>query len=91
MNDRTASVATATADGPPEGRVLELLGLFGAPDACAAELLCDRHPAEAVAFTVVEADLSATDLTYGELRRDSAGSRPHSPTWGSGPATRSPP
>ncbi|MFI6436384.1 AMP-binding protein [Streptomyces sp. NPDC050759] len=72
MNERSTSVVTATAGGPPEDRVRELLGLFGAPDACAAELLCDRHPADAVAFTVVEADLSATDLTYGDLRRDSA-------------------
>ncbi|WP_406222134.1 AMP-binding protein [Streptomyces canus] len=72
MNDRSAWVATATAGGPSESRVRELLGLFGAPDACAAELLCDRHPADVVAFTVVDADLSATDLTYGELRRDSA-------------------
>ncbi|MFJ9085531.1 AMP-binding protein [Streptomyces sp. NPDC102384] len=34
--------------------------------------MCDRHPADAVAFTVIEADLSARDLTFGELRRDSA-------------------
>ncbi|WAL74663.1 AMP-binding protein [Kitasatospora sp. YST-16] len=53
-------------------RVRELLSRFDSPGACAAELLCDRHPADAVAFTVVEADLSARDLTYGELRRDSA-------------------
>jgi acetyl-CoA synthetase len=53
-------------------RVAELLAEYGAADVCAAELLCDRHPAEAVAFTVVEADLSARDLTYGELRRESA-------------------
>ncbi|ROO87546.1 acetyl-CoA synthetase [Actinocorallia herbida] len=43
------------------------LARFGAPDARAAELLCDGHPAEAVAFTVIEPDLSARDLTYGEL------------------------
>ncbi|SEB58604.1 AMP-binding protein [Streptomyces melanosporofaciens] len=53
-------------------RVRELLARFGSPEACAAELLCDRHPADAVAFTVVEADLSARDFTFGELRRDSA-------------------
>lgn len=72
MNERSASVVTAGVDGPPAGRVRELLGLFGAPDACAAELLCDRHPADAVAFTVVEEDLTATELTYADLRRDSA-------------------
>ncbi|MCC9204149.1 AMP-binding protein [Arthrobacter sp. zg-Y769] len=36
-----------------------------------AALLCDRHPVDAVAFTVIEQDLSATDLTYGELREGS--------------------
>ncbi len=53
-------------------RVSELLAVYGAPGANAAELLCDRHPAGDVAFTVVEADLSAHDLTYGHLRRESA-------------------
>jgi acetyl-CoA synthetase len=53
-------------------RVEQLLAVYAAPDASAAELLCDRHPADAVAFTVVEADLSATDLTYGHLRAESA-------------------
>ncbi|WBO69010.1 AMP-binding protein [Streptomyces camelliae] len=72
MNEGSSSVVTATADGPPTDRVRELLDLFGVPDACAAGLLCDRHPADSVAFTVVEKDLTATDLTYGELRRDSA-------------------
>ncbi|WP_434613384.1 AMP-binding protein [Arthrobacter sp. A5] len=54
-----------------EERVRELLDIFEAPGACAAELLCDRHPAEAVAFTIVQADLSHKDLTYGELREKS--------------------
>ncbi|MFI6961768.1 AMP-binding protein [Streptomyces sp. NPDC050255] len=53
-------------------RIRELLARFGSPEASVAELLCDRHPADAVAFTVVEADLSARDLTFGELRRESA-------------------
>ncbi|MFG3257298.1 AMP-binding protein [Streptomyces sp. NPDC048172] len=53
-------------------RVRELMSYSGSPRACAAELLCDRHPADAVAFTVVEADLSSRDLTYGTLRRESA-------------------
>ncbi|MCP2287486.1 AMP-binding protein [Nocardia amikacinitolerans] len=55
-----------------DARVRELLEGYDGPEACAAELLCDRHPADRVAFTVVEADLSATDLTYGELRERSA-------------------
>lgn len=53
-------------------RISELLARYDRPDADAADLLCDRHPAGAVAFTVVEADLSAHDLTYGHLRRESA-------------------
>lgn len=53
-------------------RVQELLERYDTVDACAARLLCDDHPADAVAFTVVDADLTATDLTYGELRERSA-------------------
>ncbi|MER6710266.1 AMP-binding protein [Streptomyces sp. NPDC006129] len=66
--------ARESSPGPasPEHRVRELLALFDSPDACAAELLCDRHPEGAVAFTIVDADLSAEDLTYGQLRRESA-------------------
>ena len=60
------------ADASPEQRVQELIGEYSGPGACAADLLCDRHPAEAVAFTVVEPDLSSRDLTYGELREGSA-------------------
>ncbi|MGI5217222.1 AMP-binding protein [Nocardia sp. CA-290969] len=52
----------------PNARVRELLDTYDRADACAAELLCDRHPADSVAFTVIESDLSAADLTYGELR-----------------------
>ena len=37
------------------------------PDACAAHLLCDRWPADAVAFRFVAEDMSAVDLTFGEL------------------------
>lgn len=54
-----------------DARVAELLDQYDTADACAAELLCDRHPAEAVAFTVIEDDLSSRDLTYGELRDES--------------------
>ena len=56
----------------PDDRVSELIARFSGPDACAAELLCDVHPADAVAFTIVEADLTARDITYGQLREDSA-------------------
>jgi acetyl-CoA synthetase len=56
----------------PETRIDDLIARFGADDACPARLLCDDHPADNVAFTVVEADLSARDLTYGELRERSS-------------------
>lgn len=48
-----------------------LVATYGAPDADAVHLLLRRHPADAVAFTVVEADLSSRDLTYGELDAES--------------------
>ena len=54
-------------DGPAA-----LAATFGASDACVARLLCDDHPADDVAFTVTEPDLSARDLTFGELSRESA-------------------
>ncbi|MFD5177588.1 AMP-binding protein [Nocardia sp. NPDC058379] len=43
------------------------LAEYGAADACAADLLCDRHPADAIAFRIVEPDLQISELTYGEL------------------------
>lgn len=51
----------------PDERVSELLATFAAPDLDLGELLCERHPAEAVAFRVVQPDLSVRDLTHGEL------------------------
>src|SRR3954447_6380204 len=33
-----------------------------------AELLCDKHPADRTAFTIIEPDLGTTDLTYGWLK-----------------------
>ncbi|WP_433710758.1 AMP-binding protein [Nocardia sp. CA-084685] len=52
-------------------RVRELLQTYDGPDISAADMLCDRHPADRVAFTIVDADLTSTDLTYGELRERS--------------------
>jgi acetyl-CoA synthetase len=58
-------------DSSIETRVSELVGVFSAPDADAAWLLCDRHQPESVAFALVESDGSRTHLTYGELRERS--------------------
>ncbi len=49
-------------------RVRALLEECSGPEVGAAWLLCDRHPADAVAITLVEEDLSCVELTYGELR-----------------------
>lgn len=51
-----------------EDRVRALLHHYGGTDACAADLLCDRHPPERTACRVVGPQLRATELTYGELR-----------------------
>lgn len=53
--------------GDPTTTVTELLGTYGAADACLGDLLCDNHPADAVAFTVVEADLTTEQITFGDL------------------------
>jgi acetyl-CoA synthetase len=52
----------------PDARVAELVDRSTAPAMCLAALLCDDHPAEHVAVTIVEPDLSTHDLTFGELR-----------------------
>ena len=51
----------------PESRTQELLELVDGTGIPVAHLLCDRHDPEAVAFTVVEQDLSRRELTYGHL------------------------
>jgi acetyl-CoA synthetase len=55
-----------------EQRVAELAAEYGSQDACPGVLLCDRHPVEAIALTVVEPDLSYRDLRFGELGELSA-------------------
>lgn len=47
------------------------LALYGSENACAAALLCDRHDPKALAYRIIAPDLSAQDLTYGELRHES--------------------
>ncbi|RCV49600.1 AMP-binding protein [Marinitenerispora sediminis] len=56
----------------PARQVQEWLERYDSPSACVAHLLCDRHPADATAVTEVDADLSARDLTYGELAERSS-------------------
>lgn len=52
-------------------RVKELVDLYGAPDLSVAAELCDKRPAEAVAYRIVSSDLTSFDLTYGDLRQRS--------------------
>ncbi|MGE3693111.1 MAG: AMP-binding protein [Novosphingobium sp.] len=65
-----------SADSPTEpvdlnARVAQMLALYGAPDACVAELLCDRHDPASAAFRFIAPDLSPADLTFGELKAES--------------------
>lgn len=48
-----------------------VLSRYAASDACAAELLCDAHDPDTIAFSIIEADLSCEDITYGQLRERS--------------------
>ncbi|MEU9173891.1 AMP-binding protein [Streptomyces sp. NPDC048420] len=52
-------------------RVTELTATYAAPSLNVAHLLCDRHPADQTAFTVVDSDGKASTLSYGELTADS--------------------
>ena len=65
-----------------------LLARFGAPDACAARLLCDDHPPGDLAFTIAEPDLTARDLTFGELEAESAAFAAALADLGIGPGNR---
>jgi acetyl-CoA synthetase len=49
-------------------RIREIVEVFAAPDADPAWLMCDRHPAGAVAFTFVEPGGAIVELSFGELR-----------------------
>jgi acetyl-CoA synthetase len=64
-------MTTDTFTSAPEQWVAELLQSYTGPSVCPAELLCDRHPAERTAFTVLAPDLTPTVVTYGELREQS--------------------
>jgi acetyl-CoA synthetase len=52
-------------------RVRELLDIYEQPDACIADLLCDRWPEETIAYRIIRTDDSIDLLTYGDLKADS--------------------
>ena len=49
-------------------RVNELRAITGAADASAAQILCDRHGPDLLAYRFIAPDMSTLDLSYGELR-----------------------
>jgi acetyl-CoA synthetase len=69
LNNRSGSSAPVTdrMTSDPASRVDELIRVFGDPTASPAFLLCDRHPRDAVALTVIEPGKSVTDITFGQL------------------------
>ncbi len=52
-------------------RVGQLLGRYGAGNACVAGLLCDNYDPAALAFRIIAPDLTPRDLSYGDLKADS--------------------
>lgn len=55
----------------PMDRVREMVECYSATSVCTAELLCDRYDPASVAYRIVAADLSTSDVTYAELRHES--------------------
>lgn len=48
-----------------------ILTLFHNDNACAAELLCDRHSPSKRAFRIIDAELNSSELRYDELKDES--------------------
>src|SRR4051794_5227094 len=66
------SLPLAPADGSAvTTRVIELRDRFTDPSADVAELLCDKHPVNALAVTAVDASGHVTTLTYEQLQERS--------------------
>ncbi|HWC84458.1 MAG TPA: AMP-binding protein [Pseudonocardiaceae bacterium] len=66
------SLPAKDSSAAPTGRIQELSRIYGDPELSVADVLCDRHPVDAIAYTIVESDLRVTALTYGELSEASA-------------------
>ncbi|UOT08449.1 AMP-binding protein (plasmid) [Rhodococcus opacus] len=54
-----------------DARVREILSSYAGDGTNVAWLLCDRHPPESLALTVVDEDLSTTRYTHGDLAESS--------------------
>jgi len=55
----------------PDNRVDQLLKKFESEERPLADLLCDGYDAADLAYRIVHRDLTSSDLTYGELKRES--------------------
>ena len=71
-HNRTSPDISPDLPGEVAHRVRELAARFGAEDADVARLLCDDHPVDAHALTVIDGSGAATTLTFGELREASS-------------------
>ncbi|WP_254359563.1 AMP-binding protein [Microbacterium hominis] len=69
--DQAGQPWRARADVVEEVAALERM--FASPTLNVAEVLCDAHPGDAVAFTLVDADAEVTPMTYAELATASRG------------------
>ncbi|WP_019925371.1 AMP-binding protein [Nocardia sp. BMG111209] len=55
----------------PAAHTAQLVRDYSASSLDVAALLCDRHPAHAVAARILDADLTETTITYGQLAESS--------------------
>jgi acyl-CoA synthetase (AMP-forming)/AMP-acid ligase II len=72
----------------PARVVAELLLEYRSSDLAPSHALCDRHPPDAVAATLVGPDLATADLSFGELRERSERLARGLADLGVGPGTR---
>lgn len=64
-------MTTGTSPSTPDSRVREFMNRYSGEHICAAELLCDRHDPQALAYTIVNGNLEAREYSYGDLREAS--------------------
>lgn len=64
--EQAAQETVSQRDGA-QTRALEIHAAFNEQSGTAPWLMCDRHPAEDVAFRFVDDDLHVGDMSYGEL------------------------
>jgi acetyl-CoA synthetase len=77
-----------TIPTPIQDRLQQVLGECADPHASAAWLLCDRHPSDAIALTLLDDDLKGRDVTYGELQEISSRAASALSSLGVGPGDR---